>query len=132
MIDRSQMFPILIEAFPAFGQRWNAFQAEWSGHPDGLPLYLLIGDLVRDCSALLRDGHEAEVAAVCAVAERWMLEGDDYVRIAAVVGFIEDLQNGNLHSGTRPADFLRFLGPESLRRWEAMNGFWQMVSRDRT
>jgi hypothetical protein len=46
----------------------------------------------------------------------------------AVVGFLEDLQNGNLHpEGSRPQDFRPYLGPKSLEAWEGLNGFWQMV-----
>jgi hypothetical protein len=47
----------------------------------------------------------------------------------AVVGFLEDLQNGNVHpDGSSPSDFRAYLGPKALRSWESLNGFWEMVS----
>ena len=44
----------------------------------------------------------------------------------AIIGFLEDMQNGNLHpTGSRPADLLPYLGPVSRSRWDEINGFWQ-------
>jgi len=47
----------------------------------------------------------------------------------AVIGFLEDMQNGNLHKdGTTPADFSHYLGPCSRKSWDALNGFWEMAA----
>ncbi len=76
---------------------------------------------------MLRDGQNEHVTNVLDVVESWLVEGDPYVREAATIGFIEDLQNPNLHTGTKPQDFFQFLGPESKLWWQKVERFW---SRD--
>lgn len=124
MLTRETLFEPLLEAHPGFRPRWETFHAEWADHPKGLPCYLLMGDLVAECSALMRQGSETELTAIFAVVERWILEGDRYVHDAAIVGFLEDLQNTNLHDGTTPDQFVPFLKPESLRFWHKVERFW--------
>jgi hypothetical protein len=100
--------------------------------------YMWMGGFVRHVAQARLDGREAEVHAVFAVIER-QLEADrpggklsDDSNLA-VVGFLEDLQNGNLHvPGSRPADFRTNLGPRSLERWEGLNGFWGAVEHSKS
>lgn len=125
MIHPDQMFVLILEAYPEFSSHWNEFYDEWSEEPVDFPYYLLISDLVRECSRLLAAGHEAEIRKIFDVVERWHLEGDPYVKEAAVIGFVEDLQNTNLHSGTSPDDFIQFLGPEGLYWWPKVERFWE-------
>jgi hypothetical protein len=96
--------------------------------------YIWMGDFVRHVIRGRLDGREDEVRAVFDVIERqletdrpgWQISDESNL---AVVGFIEDLQNGNLHpEGSSPADFHRYLGPVSRKRWDAMNGFWEMAA----
>ena len=96
--------------------------------------YSWMSGFVRHVVQARLDGREAEVRAVFELIERqlgtdrpgWKLSDDSNL---AVVGFLEDLQNGNLHvPGSRPADFRAYLGPKSLRAWESLNGFWEMVA----
>jgi hypothetical protein len=73
------------------------------------------------------------LSRVFAVVERWHVEGDSYVREAATIGLLEDLQNENLHSSTVPKDFEVFLGPESLKWWRKVERLWaegEIVSDD--
>jgi len=96
--------------------------------------YMWMGSFVRHVVGARLAGREDDVRAVFAVIER-CIESDiagqkrsDESNLA-VAGFLEDLQNGNLHAeGSRPADFRAYLGPKSLEAWNALNGFWQMVS----
>lgn len=100
---------------------------------EGLPYTWMTG-FVRHVTQSRLDGRDAEVREVFAVIERqlgtdrpgWKLSDDSNL---AVVGFLEDLQNGNLHTeGSRPADFHPYLGEKSLKAWNSLNGFWQMVA----
>ena len=61
---------------------------------------------------------------VFGVLERLIIEGDSYVREAAIVGLIEDLQNTNLHSGTTPEQYLPFLLPKTNHWWKKVEAFW--------
>lgn len=124
MIERSQMFEPMLEAHPEFSELWDEFIKEWLSEPEGLPYYTLISDVVRECSKILATGQKHRIRKVLSVVERWLLEGDKYVREAATVGFLEDLQNGNLHEGTTPEDFVEFLGPECSFWWKKVERFF--------
>jgi len=100
--------------------------------------YMWVGGFVRHLVRARLDGREDEVKAVFAVIERqletdrpgWKLSDESNL---AVVGFLEDMQNGNLHvPGSRPSDFRAYLGPRSLSHWEDLNGFWGAVEHSKS
>jgi len=57
--------------------------------------------------------------------EDWHINGDPYVREAASIGLLEDLQNTNVVGDNVPAKVLRYLGPESMRWWRKVLDFWE-------
>lgn len=90
--------------------------------------YGWIASFVQHVIAMHLAGQTGAVRAAFAVIERTIADNGPDVELA-IVGFLEDLQNGNLHKdGSRPADFRSYLGPQSLVRWDALNGLWQAVS----
>lgn len=104
------------------------------GHGDVELPYIWMGGFVRHVIGARLKGREAEVRAVFDVLENrieeprpgWAMSDESNL---AVVGFLEDLQNRNLHpDGSSPSDFRAYLGPKSLRAWESLNGFWEMVA----
>ena len=136
ILTRTTMIAPLLDAHPALDAPWQAFRDEWEHlPPEEYPLYLFMGDLVGACSALLRRGDEAAVQAIFDVLETWLTQGDKYVTDCAIVGFIEDMQNTNLHgSGTRPDQFRRFLGPQGRIFWRKVDRFWshgEIITDDR-
>jgi hypothetical protein len=124
MINRHALFTELLAAYPGFKTQHDAFMIDWADEAEGPPNNLLLADLARECSMLLAKGRQADVREIFGVFEDWLLNGDNYVREAATVGFLEDIQNTNLHSGTAPDDFLPFCGPEALFWWEKVARFW--------
>jgi hypothetical protein len=123
MISREQMFPTLLEAVPGFRPRWNKFDAEWPDGPDR-PLYVALGSLARHLVELLERNEHDALHDAFAVVEQWIVDGDDWVKKAAIVGLLENAQNGNLHRRTQPDQFLPFLLRESKRWWDKLNRFW--------
>ncbi|WP_223736984.1 DUF7674 family protein [Ensifer adhaerens] len=123
--DRSNMFEPLLRAAPSFGEPWAAFQEEYrdDDHP---PLYLALAELACHLIKKLEAGDTRHFGAVFDVVERWHTNGDAYVREAATVGLLEDLQNVNLHRETSPDGFVRWLGPESLGWWIRVREFWTL------
>lgn len=91
--------------------------------------YIWVGGFVEHVIAAHRAGRIDEVQAVFAVIERAIGRGGEDANLA-VVGFLEDLQNGNLHpDGSTPAEFKSYLGgPESILAWDQLNGFWHAVA----
>jgi hypothetical protein len=123
MIVRSGMMQLLLDACPSFQPQWQAFIDEWKDEHE-LPLYLALGDLAHHLIAMLAAGDTARFPEIFAVVERWHVEGDAFVREAATIGLLEDLQNDGLHEGTDPTQFEQFLLPESRKWWRKLERFW--------
>lgn len=121
--DRSNMFEPLLQADPSFRGKWEKFQEEHRSD-DKLPLYLALSELACHLIQDLETGNTHRFGAVFDVVERWHINGDRYVKEAATVGLLEDLQNGNLHRKTRSDDFLPWLQPETLTWWTKVHEFW--------
>jgi len=123
MITRDTMFVPMLEACPSFRPVWDAFVAEWG--EGELPLYLALADLAQHLIAMKAAGSTGEFDAIFDVVERWEMDGDQCVKEASTIGFLEALQNTNLHQpGTVPDDFLPWLRPKSRRMWEKVEAFW--------
>lgn len=123
MLTRHNMFEPLLEALPEVRPLWTAFAREWNA-ADELPNYVLIGDVARYLTDRLEAGSTREVIAGLAVCERWLIEGDAYVREAAAVGLIEDLQNLAQRRNLAEENWTSLLGPESRRWWEKVSDLW--------
>lgn len=120
VITRDSMIAPVLEASPQFRAIWDEFIAEWKDDDRGLPLYLLLSELARHISKLLREESDLELRRLFEVIEAWHLNGDDYVKEAATVGLLEGLQNENVVGAGIPTELERYLLPESKRWWEKM------------
>jgi hypothetical protein len=125
MIAREQMFDPLLHAAPGLLSAWNEFHADWPDQEDGPLDYLAISYFARHLVQKLENGDIADLPAVFAVVERWHVEGDVYVKEAATVGMLEELQNSSYYTSKSPEDFLPWLHPQSLRWWRKVEAFWR-------
>jgi len=121
--DRSNMFEPLLQADPSFREKWETFREGYRSD-DELPLYLALSELARHLIQDLETGNTRRFDAVFDVVERWHIKGDPYVKEAATVGLLEDLQNGHLDRKNRSGDFLPWLRPETLGWWTKVHEFW--------
>ena len=119
------MMQPMLEVSPSFEPVWQAFVAEWKADPEGLPHYLVLSDLARHIAALLDRGADHELRRIFQVVEAWHVHGDPYVKEAATVGLLEDLQNTNVVGNHTPDKCLAYLGPQSLRWWRKVERFWE-------
>jgi hypothetical protein len=124
MIQRNEMIEPLLAVCPRVQPLWSAFLDEWRDDGVDPPLYLLLSDVARLISALYQEGCENELRDIFSVIERWRIEGDDYVREAALIGMLEDLQNTHLVGPVDPDAFVRFLGTQSALDWRELERFW--------
>ncbi|MEH6491184.1 DUF7674 family protein [Halopseudomonas sp.] len=124
MISRDEMFQPLLEVSEGFNPIWDEFIEEWKDD-DELPQYLALSDLARYISGLISESNEKELKDIFSVIERWHLEGDDYVKEAATVGILEDLQNANVVGVGVPKKVESYLLPESKKWWLKVYEFWE-------
>jgi hypothetical protein len=121
------MIETLLAASPSFADEWEAFRREWADEADDLPLYLALSAFARHVVALLESDDTDQLGHVFDAIELLHIQGDGYVREAATVGLLEDLQNTNLHRSTHPDQLRPFLRPESARWWDRLDRFWLAV-----
>lgn len=126
MIARDKMLEPVLAVCPTFRPAWDEFLEDWQDEPGDLPLYLVLWELAGHVMTAIEQGDVERATAVLAVAERWQVEGEDWVREAATVGFLEDLGTQLASSSTgRARDVWRHLGPESRRWWQRLDAFWR-------
>jgi hypothetical protein len=126
MITKNNMMEVLLESCPSFRPQWEEFQTEWRGTDRDMPLYGVLADFARHLIGMVERGDTTHLPAIFVAVERLHVEGEHYVREAATVGLLEDLQNHSLHpNGTDPEQFRVYLGPVSARWWDKLNRFWE-------
>lgn len=132
MISQLEMMTPLLRACPSFQGEWDEFLEEWTEEAEK-PLYLALARLAHHLVSMLEAQDTAGLTRVFEIVERWLVEGDAFVREATTVGLLEDLQNTNFHRSTAPSDFERFLLPQSLEWWRRVDRFWstgQLIGED--
>jgi hypothetical protein len=125
VITKSDMMAVLVAASPGFAAEWEAFRREWADQINDLPLYPVLGDFARHVVALLERNDPEALTRVFDAIESLHVNGDHYVREAATIGLLENLQNTNLHPTTGPDQLRPFLQSESLRWWDRLDSFWR-------
>lgn len=124
MISKEEMFKPILAVSNGFRPIWNDFINEWGDEAE-LPQYLALSELARYVSQLVSECRTQELSDIFEVIERWLLEGDEYVREAAIVGILEDLQNTNVVGSDMPQKVQELLLPESRKQWAKVIEFWE-------
>jgi len=127
MITADQVMALFLAAVPSFNPTWQLIKDEHEdpGYIEGRLHYLDAAAAARHLVALLERGETAEVAAGFGVIEELHLDGDEYVRELATIGYLEDVQNFAARSKTvTPRSFAPFLGTESARWWRGLDALW--------
>jgi hypothetical protein len=124
-IEADDVMPLVLDAVPSFEQEWRT-QVEEDNAADGPGgrrlCYVDVADLLAHLAARAVQGHTDELGPLLAVVERLHLEGDEYVRELATIGYLEGL-HGCVERHQLP-DVQALLGPESLRWWRGLEAFW--------
>jgi hypothetical protein len=125
-ISRGEVEDVLLRACPSFEISPGRLKYHEDYDQEDEPLvYLLASAFVLHLTELNAAGRRNEFPAVFDVIEDLHLRGDSYVRQLATIGFLEDLQNDNLHpASSKPEDFIPYLRPVSLWWWMEVELFW--------
>jgi hypothetical protein len=125
VISKDEMLPMLIQVCPDFEPTWQAFLVEWQEQDVELPRYVVVADFARHMISKLERRDVGQLPDIFRTIERFHSEGEHYVREAATIGILEQLQNLNQHTGaTEPDQFVQYLGTESKRWWDKLIRFW--------
>ena len=124
MITKDQMVPMILEACPSFTKKFEEFEEDWKGEDEEAPLYILLGDLAEHIVYLHQSNTVKEFPSLFRVIEQFHTEGDPYVREAATIGILEDIQSIALNNGLNPEKLSPYLLSESLIWWHKLNQFW--------
>ena len=120
---------------PGFAPIWNEFVDDWKDAPelyeeggDGtLPHYLVLSELANHLIAMLERGETRNFSQIFNVVEGWIVEGDDYVSNAAVIGLLEDLTVASRYNNAQPSDVLPWLGPVSRESWISVCEWFEWI-----
>ncbi|WP_313618380.1 hypothetical protein [Agrobacterium sp.] len=124
VIHHSTMFEPLLLADPTFRERWERLLREHKPEEEALT-YLVVGEFACHLIWCLEAGDTSRFTAVFQVLKDWHTQGGQYLKEAAIVGLLEDLQNENLHNTTKPDDFLPWMHPETVTWWHKVRDFWE-------
>jgi hypothetical protein len=131
--------PLLLGACPSFAPAWSEIEPDnalFDSDPDDRELiaegqtrrldYLDAGAFLRHMVVLQLAGERDEFPDIFGVIERFLVEGDDYVRNLGVIGYLEGFQMRTVtDSGIDPeVTFRPLLLPVSERWWQRINNFW--------
>ncbi len=123
MILKPQIMPMALKACPSFTARWENHRKLWGDDEAGI-----YNDLAEFAHFIV-DAYDctdsSSIVAAFGLIEKLLLEGDQEVRDAAGIGFLEDVRN---IASSRPygsAVFLQWLGPTSQRAWSEIEKTWR-------
>ena len=116
MIDREKMVELLIEEFPEIEE--DITDETWAGL-----VHLEASSFARHTQKTVDNRDEAQLKKCYAIARRLVLEGDDSVKNAMHVSYLEHL---NLRDGKIPRSWALELMPEPL-----ITGYRQLWGNDR-
>ena len=121
-ITRTQVMPLLREAAPGFEDAWRKHLETWGDEERGhfIDASEFANYVVRSC----RDGNTSELAAVFAVIERILQNGDTQAKELAAIGVLEDIQTIASNEGFERDAFEGWLGPLSKKRWAEIDELW--------
>ena len=115
---------MVLIACPAFQERWNKHRESWRNEEPGI--YNDLGEFAHFIvDQAYPSGDLASVNASFALMEKFLEEGDQEVRDAAGIGFLEDVQNISSWRPFGQAPFIERLGPLSRQAWAEVEEGWR-------
>jgi hypothetical protein len=84
-----------------------------------------MADLASHVVDAVEAGHPEIAQPAFDLAEQLIANGGESERHAAIVGFLETVQNVSSHRHCRSLAFEIFLGPRSQKAWAELNEIWK-------
>jgi hypothetical protein len=123
VIKKTEIMPLILAKCPSFTPTWEKHQAFWQGEEAGI--YNDLGEFATFIvDAYARQETEPIVAAFATI-EELLVGGDEEVRTAAAIGFLEDVRNIASWRPFGAAIFIQWLGPKSIEAWAEIEEMWR-------
>jgi hypothetical protein len=123
MIKKTEIMPLILARCPGFIPTWEKHQAFWQGKEAGI-----YNDLAEFATFIV-DAYGCQdtgpIAAAFATIEELLVDGDEEVRTAGAIGFLEDVRNIASWRPFGAAAFIQWLGPKSKEAWAEIEEIWR-------
>ncbi|TCI43505.1 MULTISPECIES: hypothetical protein [unclassified Exiguobacterium] len=123
-VSKGEVMELFLQACPSYKKRWDSYIQDNYETGDEQLLYIDFADFATHVVDSYKQNELNEFSAVFDVIELLLTTGDAYVKEAATIGLLEDLQNKLLYSGRDTSVFNPYLHRESLKWWNHLNDFW--------
>ena len=123
VIQKSQVMPLISARCPGFKPTWEKFQELWRGKEAGL--YNDLGEFATFIVDSYARQDIESIGPAFALVEELLVDGDEEVRAAAAIGFLQDIQTIASHRPFGGAVFRQWLGPKSKAAWAEIEEMWR-------
>lgn len=126
MIQKTQIMPLVLTRCPGFMPTWEKHLALWHGEEAGI-----YNDLAEFATFVVNCYSQQDtetIIAAFALMEELLVSGDEEVRNAASIGFLEDVRNIASWQPFKSAVFVHWLGPKSKLAWDEIEETWRSKS----
>jgi len=123
MIQKHQVIPLLLSGCPDFWRRWQKHSALWNGQEAGI--HSDLGEFATYVVDAYGSQNTEQVVVAFQIVERLLTDGDEEVRAAAAIGFLEDVQTIASNRPFGPQIFTQWLGPKSKEVWVEIAEKWR-------
>jgi hypothetical protein len=123
MITSKNCMNLILQRYPNFKTIWEKHLAEWGDEEPGLLMDM--DAFVYYTLILIKDKHIEEVKDIFLFVEKLLVEGDENVKNAVKVVYLEHLINLSDTKALSPEDFVYLLGEQSrlfCRAWDEFSG----------
>ncbi|HTS11694.1 MAG TPA: hypothetical protein VMH00_06215 [Candidatus Limnocylindrales bacterium] len=117
------MMPMILESCPAFAAAWDKHREFWEGEEAGI--YNDLAEFATFIVNAYEQGNIHLMTAAFAIIEEFFASGDQEVRDAAGIGFLEDVRNIASWRSFGSAAFVPWLGPLSKVAWSEIETMWR-------
>ena len=120
MIKENEILPMIVEACPSFADKLRE-------HREVLQeeiTYTELGAFANYLVDLYKQEKTDDFVEIFEVVEKLHIEGNEFVKEAATIGFLEGLQNIAGNRDLEPEVFYKYLKPISAKWWNELNKFW--------
>ena len=121
-----EIIPALLSACPSAEPSWTDHLGWWGTEERGYfnDMSFFAAHVVE---SYFGRGTDQELPAFFEVVERMIRNGDAQVRDLAIIGLIEDIQNGASWRDGGGDVLKRWLGVETLKAWSGVEAMWSGV-----